>query len=266
MKKSALILLYWNDMKKVLYILLGLILITGSRAWAVNFQNENLKYVIMYKWGLIHKEAGDATLSLRGSGNHYNLMLTAKTRPWADRIYSVRDTLKGTVLRDGLKPIDYTKITHEKGKYKLDEVKYSRHGGVTKGETYKYRRNKEGKMEIHKQELNAHGPVYDMLSVFYYLRALDYSKLTKNKVYKATVFSGSKAETITIKCLGKEHIKLRDNSVHEAWKIKFNFTQKGGKKSSDDIDTWISTDSRHLPLYVVGKLPIGECRAYLVSR
>lgn len=104
-----------------------------------------------------------------------------------------------------------------------------------------------------------------MLSVFYYLRKLDYSQLNKNKIYTATIFSGSKKETIRIHSLGIEKIKLKNNTTQEAYHIKFNFTSKGGKKSSDDIDTWISTDDRHIPLYLVGKLPIGEVRAYYLN-
>lgn len=228
---------------------------------ADTFNNENLKYVISYKWGLIHKDAGDATLSLRKNGNNYDVMLAAKTKPWADKIYEVRDTLKGTIRISDLKPLSYSKITHEKGKYSRDDIKYSFSGATTTGKTKKFR-EKNGKTVVSENTLSATGPVYDMLSVFYYLRKLDYSQLNKNKIYTATVFSGSKKETIKIKSLGIEKIKLKDKSEREAYHIRFNFTSKGGKKSSDDIDTWISLDDRHIPLYLVGKLPIGEVRAY----
>ena len=107
--------------------------------------------------------------------------------------------------------------------------------------------------------------VYDMLSVFYYLRTIDYASLSKGKVIKTTVFSGSKAELMTIRCLGKEKIKLRNKTEVEAYHIKFNFTTEGKKKSSDDIDTWISTDNRHIPLYLVGTLPVGQVRVYYMS-
>lgn len=231
---------------------------------ATPFQNETLKYVISYKWGLIHKDAGDATLSLRKNGSNYNVMLTAKTKPWADKIYQVRDTLKGTIRVSDLKPLSYAKITHEKGKYSRDDISYTISGNVTTGATKKTR-VKKGKTTVTQNSLSASGPVYDMLSVFYYLRKLDYAQLNKNKIYTATVFSGSKKETIRIKSLGIENIKLKNNTQKEAYHIKFNFTSEGGKKSSDDIDTWISTDASHIPLYLVGKLPIGEVRAYFVG-
>lgn len=250
MRKSALFIIF------VAFILLSTIEVCG-----VNFQNEKLSYTISYKWGLIHKDAGEATLSLTSGGNQYQVMLTAKTKPWADRLYQVRDTLKCTIMASVLQPLSYEKITHEKGEYKRDEIKYIRQNNTTIGKARRFRYDK-GKESITENTFSATGPVYDMLSIFYYLRQLDFNHLDQNKVYTATIFSGKRKETIRIRSLGKEKIKLKDKSEKEAFHIRFNFTREGGKKSSEDMDTWISTDSRHIPLYLVGKLPVGEIRAY----
>lgn len=245
-------------------MLFAILFIALNAKAATPFSNENLRYVISYKWGLIHKDAGDATLSLRRNGDRYNVMLAAKSKPWADRIYRVRDTLAGTIRVRDLKPVSYTKITHEKDRHAKDEITYTVSGNTTKGHAKRHR-VKKGVNVTSEKTLTATGPVYDMLSVFYYLRKLDYAQLNKNKIYTATVFSGDKKETIRIHSLGLEKIKLKDKSTREAYHIKFNFTRDGGKKSSDDIDTWISTDESHIPLYLVGSLPIGEVRAYFIG-
>lgn len=251
-------------MKRIL--ILSCIFLSAVTSYAKGeFHNESLQYVISYKWGLIHKDAGDAVLSLRSSGDNYDLMLTAKTKPWADKFYMVRDTLKGVVKKNNLIPVSYTKITRENGYYEVDDIRYSKSGNVTSGHCVS-RRYKEDGVSEKKLDLKATGPVFDMLSVFYYLRALDYSRLNKNMVYKATIFSGSKSETISIRSLGISEVKMRNGSKEQAYHIKFKFTTQGGKKSSDDIDTWISTDSDHVPLYLVGKLPVGEVRVYLMKR
>lgn len=250
--------------KGIILIALMMLMFGSIQAATTRFANETLHYVISYKWGLIHKDAGDATLTLRNHGPNYELMLAARTKPWADRFYMVRDTLKATMRSSDMMPLRYSKITHEKGKYGRDDIRYFRYGTVTKGECESIR-ERNGRMETITRDLSATGPVYDMLSVFYYLRKLDYNRLqTKSQVYKATVFSGSKAETITIRSLGKQRIKMRNKQEREAYHIRFRFTQHNGKKSSDDIDTWISTDAAHVPLYLVGKLPMGEVRAYLM--
>ncbi len=254
-------------MRNLLYIFILLsTALTPAKVIAKGFTNENLHYVITYKWGLIHKDAGDATLSLRNNGTNYDLMLAAKTKPWADRFYQVRDTLLGSIRIKDMKALSYSKIAHEKGKYGKDVITYSYSGNKATGFCKRYKRNKDGKISESEKTLHATGPVYDMLSVFYYLRLINYDDLQKGRVIKATVFSGSKAETITIKSLGKEMIKLRDKTKREAYHIQFNFTTGGQKKSSDDIDTWISTDSQHIPLYLVGQLPVGQVRVYFTGQ
>ena len=253
-------------MRKIRIILVGVIaMFICGMANASGFANETLHYVISYKWGLIHKDAGEATLSLRNQGDKYLLKLTGKTKPWADSFYQVRDTLVGRIHKSDLKPISYSKIAHEKGKYSRDDITYSYAGSVVGGLAKRTRQDKEGNLKVTEKHLSASGRVYDMLSVFYFLRTIDYSHLKSGQVEKASVFSGSKVETITIRCVGVEEIKLRDKSKREAYHIKFKFTTAGKKKSSDDIDTWISTDSSHIPLLVVGSLPVGQVKCYYVG-
>ena len=250
----------------VLYdIFLFLLFSLSFSAQATGWEDESLHYVISYKWGLIHKDAGEAVLSLKNRGTEYNIMLSAKTKPWADKFYQVRDTLLGSIRKTDLKPTSYSKIAHEDGKYGKDVIKYKYQGNQVTGVCTRVKRNKKGEISNSSRTLTASGPVYDMLSVFYYLRGIDYESLSKGKKSQATIFSGSKSEIITIRCLGKEKIKLRNKTEREAYHIKFNFTTGGKAKSSDDIDTWISTDSSHIPLYLVGSLPVGQVRAYYIK-
>lgn len=250
---------------------IGLLLITfilnlslSHTVTASTFNNESLHYIISYKWGLIHKDAGTATLSLKNQGNKYHIMLTGKTKPWADKFYKVRDTLNATVVKQGFQPASYVKSAHEGDRYAKDVITYSYSGKQVTAHCKRYR-EKKGKISTSENTLTSSGPAYDMLSVFYYLRLIDYTKLHDGIVAKVTVFSGSKSELLTIKYIGKEVIKLRDKSKRESYHIKFNFTSGGKKKSSEDIDAWISVDSRHIPLLLIGSLPVGQVKCYYVD-
>ena len=48
---------------------------------AAEFSNESLDYKVMYKWGLVNKQAGHATLSVRRKGAYYITQLTAASAP-----------------------------------------------------------------------------------------------------------------------------------------------------------------------------------------
>ncbi len=248
---------------KILYFLLTAVFCC-QLANAATFQDETLNYVVSYKWGLIHKDAGEATLSLKNKGSNYYVTLTGKTKPWADKFYQVRDTLKGTIKKAGLQPLSYTRIAHEEGTYGHDEITYTYKGDKVEGKATSTWINKKGKVKEKEKQFEATGPTYDMLSVFYFLRTINYDELTSGKTIDATLFSGSKVENLTIRCVGKEMLKLRNKTEREAYHIKFKFTTEGKKKSSEDLDAWISTDSSHIPLQIVGSLPIGQVRCYYI--
>lgn len=249
---------YVNSSMKRLMIAIGLLCI--SALFSLASETERLNYVVTYKWGLIQKDAGDVEITKKDKGDGYELKLIAKTKPWADKIYKVRDTLVSFTEKEHYKPLHYVYIAHEKNKYRKDDIKFTYSGHKVKGLSEKYKENKNGEIIHTTNILEGDFPAYDMLSVYFFLRDIDYASLKPGETVKATIFSGSKEEDLEVRCQGKEKIQLRDKSEHEAWHIVFKFTQAGGKKSSDDINCWISTQKPNIPLLIVGNLPIGQVR------
>ena len=248
-------------MKRLLTtVLLVVAMVLPKQVMGRDYSNETLNYEIVYHWGMIWKHAADATLSIRKTGNGYKAQLTGKTRSWADKVYPVRDTLKCTLNSD-LKPLVYEKLTHEKDYYARDVVKFSYNYSHTNAHCTRYR--KSGTTTI---DLSAKSQAYDMLSVFYMLRNLNYDELARNKNYTTVIFSGKEKEYLTINYKGVESIKMRDGSKRQAHRITFRFTQKGGKQSSDNISVWMATDDSRIPLLLVGKLPVGEVKCYYTAK
>ena len=238
-------------------VVLVVAMVLPQQVVARDYSNETLNYEVVYHWGMIWKHAADATLSIRKTkdGGYFS-QLTGKTRSWADKVYPVRDTLKCTMNKD-LKPIKYEKLTHEKDYYARDLIKFSYNYSHTSAHCTRYR--KSGTTSI---DLSAKAQAYDMLSVFYMLRNLDYGELSRNKNYTTIIFSGKEKEYLTINYKGVETIKMRDGAKRQAHRIAFKFTQEGGKKSSDNITVWMATDESRIPLLLVGKLPVGEVKCY----
>ena len=244
-------------MKRFLTIVLLVVAIMlPQQVAARDFSNETLHYEIVYHWGMIWKHAADATLSTRKTKDGYSAVLTGKTRSWADKVYPVRDTLKCT-MNNNMKPLRYEKVTHEKDYFARDVIKFSYNYSHTSAHCKRYR--KGGTTSI---DMSAKAQAYDMVSVFYMLRNLDYDELSRNKSYTTIIFSGKQKEYLTINYKGVENIKMRDGTQRKAHRIDFRFTQEGGKKSSDNLSAWMSTDDSRIPLLLVGKLPVGEVKCY----
>lgn len=250
-------------MKKFIVLcLLALTFLTSSAARPV-FQDETVSYKVLYKWGLINKQAGHATLSLRRDGDKYLMKLVARSEPWADKFYMVRDTLLGTARVSDFRPLVYEKIAHEGNDHKHDVVRFSYESNKVIGHCTR-RVIKKGKLKVdQKQVLEAVGPTVDMLTSYYYMRSLPFESWKKGSRYALTIFSGKHKERLTFDYHGIEKIKIKGKTV-PCYHITFIFTGKGGKKTSDDMDAWITTDERRLPVQLEGKLAVGKVRCELM--
>lgn len=254
---------------KRLGLLLAIIIATVAPALAqqhlsnMHFTPERLQYKVMFKWGLINKQAGTAVLTLTRDSLHYYPTLTARSAPWADRIFRVRDTLIGRMDIDGLVPRRYEKIANEGDERKHDVVvyDYTRPGLVHAACTRRVEKN--GRLHIDEQrEMDAETTAVDMLTSFYYMRSLPFADWRPGQQTSVAIFSGKQKETLTLRYAGIETVDV-DGSPVSAYHITFLFTSKGGTKTSDDMDAWISTDNRRIPLRLTGKLPVGRVNCIL---
>jgi hypothetical protein len=234
----------------------------GLTAYAnKTFSNETTNYKVLFKWGLINKQAGNVRISLNNDGGNYRTRLTASSAPWADKFYQVRDTLNGKIRRDGFLPLFYEKIAHEGNEDKHDVVKFERSGATVTGHCTR-KKVKDGVLKADEQKtVTATGTTLDMLSAYYYMRQLPFESWTKGYVLTVNIFSGKRKELLTIRYVGTETITT-DKKSYTCYHIKFLFTSDGRTKTSDDMDAWISTDTNRIPIKLEGKLPVGKVQCY----
>ena len=245
-------------------IFLSLCILNVKNISAHNFSNETLNYKVTYKWGIIHKQAGTATIKLTKSGNWYKSTVTARSDAWADRIYRLRDTLMSTMRVSDLTPTLYERIAHEDGKYAHDIVNITRNGDKFSAKCTRQRRAKKATTtNVSHTTLEAQGTTVDLLSSFYYLRALDFDKLTPGHAQTINIFSGKRKELLKITYHRKEVIKI-EGKKHDTYKITFTFTSEGKKKTSEPIEAWVETTAPYIPLKLVGKLKIGQIQCFYI--
>lgn len=235
-------------------------------AVSTTFGNETFKYRVMFKWGLVNKQAGEAILTVNNQGENYRMLLTAKSAKWADRFYRVRDTLSGVIQREDFRPRVYTKMAHEGGERKHDEVRYTYSGNKVIGNCKRKKWDKHGKLvRDEERTLEATGATVDMLSSFLYMRGLPYNEWKPGHTASLNIYSGKEKELLTIKYIGETTIEISGKD-YNVYHIRFKFTNGGGKKSSDDMDAWISTGPRREPLKLEGKLPVGKVQCFMVNQ
>ena len=207
-------------------------------------------------------KAGTVTITTSNTGaDRFLSNLSGRTAPWADHIYKVSDKLRGTIDSDTFFPYTYEKIAHEDGDFSHDHLVFSRSGNTTTAKVVRRKKRKKDKTEeVTNRELEATGPTLDMLSAFYYMRKLDYDKMAPGETVRLNVFSGRQKEILKIHFDGTKEIKIGKKRF-KTYHITFTFTSKAGKKTSDNMDAWISATPERVPLLLEGRLPVGKVRA-----
>lgn len=239
--------------------MLAIIPLTATHARTVRvLQPETLTYKVMFKWGLINKKAGHATLTLTHDKHGYISQMAAASEPWADKIFRVRDTLNSRMATHDMTPLFYEKIAHEGNESKHDVVRYDYSTpGVVKADCTR-RKVKKGELKVNEsRSMEAEGAAVDMLSSFYFMRSLPFESIQPGHVEKIDIFSGKRKEILSIRYCGIDDIEI-DDVKYPAYHVKFTFTSKGGAKTSDDMDAWISANADRIPLRMEGKLPVGK--------
>ena len=135
---------------------------------------ESLNYDVYYHWGIIWKRAGEGLLTVCNAeydgAKAYKMSLAGRTLSFVDKIMRVRDTLVSYTDRNA-RPLYYAKITNEGSYWGNDIIRYEYDGGIVKGKSTRLRRNKPQKDTT----IISLDQSYDMLSVFYYMRMIDFT-------------------------------------------------------------------------------------------
>lgn len=245
-------------MMRRLCILIALIAgVVTAYCSAPQYTDEHLNYRVTYKWGFIQKQAGSARFVLKKHADYYSATLTARTQPWADRIFQVRDTLTGRMRLGDMAPLLYVKSTHESGDYRHDVIKYTYSGDMMTAHCQRFRENKKGESSVTDTTLVAKMPGTDMLSVYYLVRRLPFETMKEGTIARASIFSGKKIENLAVKYIGIETIKL-NGKRYKCYKINFTFSSERMKDSSAPMWAWIRTDGERIPVKLIGELPIGQ--------
>ncbi len=222
---------------------------------------EKIYYDIYYHWGLIWKLAGQGTLGVDkatyNGKDALKMYLNGTTLNFADKMMKVRDTLRLVTTPD-MVPLYYTKIANEGKHWGQDVLHYQYDGnGNTKGKVSILRRTKPQYDTI----IHVNGQAFDMLSVFYHLRMINYSKLKMYEVLTIPIFTGKKQVKMRVKYMGRTIVKLRSKKEYPSYRLNLSFVNDDNLKDDDPIEVWLSDDAQRIPLKIEGKLPIGSLQA-----
>ncbi len=229
--------------------------LAASKDWTpVNFFPETLTYEV--KWGVV--SMGESSVSVREAVDFdgqpaYHVVSEARTTPFSDHIYKVRDRNESWMQVGDLRSLGYLKKLRE-GDFFRDEwvlFDYDRLGFLSR------RTGRDGGFTVSTGTIP--GAVQDILSSIYSLRPkrlavgdeIVQDVNTKNNwplVIKVTRRQRIKVPAGTFQCVAVEPA-LRGEGI---------FIQKG-----KSLTVWVTDDARHIPVLMQVDILIGSISAYL---
>ena len=102
--------------------------------------------------------------------------------------------------------------------------------------------------------------VQDMLSAFYYLRALENDDLKVGSVKKLNVWIDDEMFPFQLKVAGTENIKTKFGTIN-CLKIVPQVISGRVFKDKEGVTLWVSNDQNHVPILIQAQLAVGSLKA-----
>lgn len=216
---------------------------------------EKLTYEI--HWTFIH--AGDAVLEVMPDteidgvpARHFRA--TAKTVPWVDKIYKVRDTMEAWTDYDVTHALRYKKDQNEGSYHKKVDLVFDKETD----QSFRYIRG-----EL-KHTLDQPQDVFDPMSILFGFRK---HILYKTMRFGANVSDGKKSVVGEAYVEGTEEVET-PMGVIRAFRVNLDIKHLSGvfKKSRNaELVVWFSADARRIPIKVRSKVKVGHFTMELVD-
>ena len=230
----------------------------------LNFQpGEKLGYTVSYNWFVIWTEVGEISCSVSkailGNKPCYHLLGTGRTYPGWDIFFKVRDRYESWVYPESLKPFYFKRRVREGG-YEID-IRYLFNRQMNHAlSSYIVNRKPEEKDTVQITDCT-----FDLMSILYYARTLDYSVFKPEQVIPVTILLDRQLENVYFRYKGIEKIKIRKLGEFECIKLSVMLVAGSVFKGGENLTVWITNDRNKIPVYVETPIIVGSVKARLIS-
>lgn len=218
---------------------------------------ERMDFVLHYRWGAINSDVGSATVTLDNvtyDGQEAFLCHAhGRTSKLFDIFFKVREDFKSWFTRDGLKPLKFTRDTHE--------------GGYEARNTFIYRWAEKTPYidaDVYSSSSGQRNPdlpltpcTFDIPSLFFYARNMDFDAVEPGRKYPMTFAIDDDVYNVYFILYGRETIKVKGIGTVKTIKFAAKLLEGEVFKGEEDMMIWVTDDENRLPVYFEAPLLVG---------
>ncbi len=250
-------------------ILLLVLLVIQLKTTAQNVErsfnaNEEIVYQAFYQLGFFKINAGEVHFkveeSLFDDKAAYKLKATGTSHKHYDYFYMVRDTFTSYVSKETLSPFWFRRQTSEGG-YTADLIyKYDYDKQIIYGR--KIRKKEAPKDSVHVKPENC----WDMMSVIYHLRELDFSNLNiGDRIYLNMIVDNEIEKDYHVTYMGLKNVKNLDGRKFRCIWFKPLLITGSAFNENHGMNIYLTDDRNHIPIIIDSNVVFGKVSAYLTE-
>lgn len=222
---------------------------------------EKAVYTVYYKIGFVWIPAGEVTFTVEEDENYYHLQAYGRTFSSYDPFFRVRDTYKSKVDKKTLLPVKATRDINQGSYSKFSEMSFD----YDKRQVKAYHGRSEDRMSTDFVDIDR--CLRDVLSIVYYTRNMDISRLRPKDIMELNVGYDEKVYDIGMKFLQREKNQRIRRAGGNFDLLKFSPAVIAGGvfNEGDEMIVWVSDDKNRLPIQIESPLKVGSVRVVLDS-
>ncbi len=260
---------FWN----ILVLILGMIGITfslqaqleeGCYQLQPSFQvGEKLEYKVYYNWKAVWMGAGKATFemkeaTLEDGRSVLHAYAEGKTLKRYNWFYRVEDFYQSYLHPETYQPIHFIRDISE-GNYTKELEYVFDHDD---GEVWIDYVIRKGKLRRKDETHSINNCTFDLLSIVYHTRNLDYTQIAVNDSVPLNLFMDGKNYQVGLQYLGKDTLET-EHGTFRCIKIAPILIDGYIFDASEQMVIWATDDANKIPLLIESPLKVGAVKAYL---
>ncbi|HAN19270.1 MAG: hypothetical protein A2X13_01215 [Bacteroidetes bacterium GWC2_33_15] len=224
---------------------------------------ETLNYVITYNWFLVWTDVGAITFEAKADKKFNKDVLLLRgigiSYPFYDWFFPVKDIYTSWAEPNTLLPVYYHRDVNEGGYIINIKYTFDYKNMCAYSESFKTRK------PLWYDTIPVPKCTYDVVSVIYQARNIDFSKVKKDEKIKFKILLDNELHDVYIRYKGKEVKKVRGVGKFNC--IKFTGSLIAGDifKGGEDLTIWVTDDKNHIPVWIESPIIAGTVKARLVK-
>jgi len=222
---------------------------------------EAFEMSITYKWGALNPEVAKAWVSLEELSYlgipSYHSSIRVKSAAFFDAFFTMREHFQSWFDASTLKPYKFIRDTREGNYTAYNLYIYDWQAGAIHANIQFEGRGPQT-LDIPLEE-----GVYDLPSLIYYVRSLDYERIGAGKSFPLDFAMDEDVDHVRLTYHGSERIKVRRLGYVQAHHFSCSTISGAMFEGNEQLQFWMSADDNRIPVAIRVPLRVGAVQCWL---